>query len=120
MCGHHTDAGAGPGVYTSQGEQMGKTLVSVLPIAILCACGTPMVWQGPPGTGAQDLSDTRRDCYGRAQAWRSYNAQVYDQTSIETQVNGQLRAPNYLYRTADQLFQECMLAQGYKLVPQVQ
>lgn len=106
--------------YTSQGEQMGKTLVSVLPIAILCACGTPMVWQGPPGTGAQDVSDTKRDCYDRAQAWRSYNAQIYDQTSIETQVNGQLRAPNYLYRTADQMFEKCMVAQGYKLVPQVQ
>ena len=35
-------------------------------------------------------------------------------------MNGQTRAPNTLYRTADQLFEQCMVAQGYKLVPKAQ
>jgi hypothetical protein len=93
---------------------------AVLPLTLLFGCGTPMVWQGPPGTDQQDLAQTRSECLHQAEAWRSYNAQVYQQTSSQTEVTGQQRAPDDLYRTADQLFDRCMIAQGYKLVPQGQ
>lgn len=100
---------------------MGKNLAAaVLPMTLLCGCGTPLVWQGPAGTGQQDLAETRSECLHRAEAWRSHNAQVYQQTGVQTEVNGQQRAPNDLYRTADQLFEQCMVAQGYKLVPREQ
>jgi hypothetical protein len=90
---------------------------ALLPIALLCGCGTPMVWQGPPGTGQQELTATRSECQHKSEAWRSYNDQVYQQTSMQTEVNGQPRAPNELYRTAGQLFDQCMSEHGYKLVP---
>jgi len=73
-----------------------------------------MVWQGPPGTGQQDLAQTRSECQHQAEAWRTYNVQVYQQTSLQTDVTPDL------YRTADRLFDRCMIAQGYKLVPQGQ
>ena len=98
---------------------MGKNL-AVLPIALLCGCGTPLVWQGPAGTAQEDLAATRSECLHQSEAWRSHNDQVYQQTALQTEVNGQTRAPNTLYRTADQLFEQCMIAQGYKLVPKAQ
>lgn len=100
---------------------MGKKLAAaVLPITLLWGCGTRLAWQGPPGTGQQDLAEMRSECQHQAEAWRTYNAQVYQQTSLQTDVTGQQRAPDDLYRTADQLFERCMIAQGYKLVPQGQ
>jgi hypothetical protein len=93
---------------------------AVLPMALLFGCGTPMVWLGPPGTGQQDLADARSECLHQAEAWRSHNAQIYQQTSIQTEMNGQRRGPDDLYRTADQIFEQCMLAKGYQLVPRGQ
>ena len=97
---------------------MGKIpTAAILPMILLWGCGTPMAWQGPPGTGQQDLAETRSECLHQAEAWRSHNAQVSQQTVVQTDVSGQQRAPGDLYRTADQLFEQCMVAQGYKLVP---
>jgi hypothetical protein len=79
-----------------------------------------MVWQGPSGTGQQELSDAKRECLTRSQAWRSQGEQVAQQTVIPNESNGQQRASGYLYRTEEQLFDQCMVAQGYKLVPREQ
>ncbi len=96
-------------------------LVAALPLALLCGCGTPMVWQGPAGTGQQELADVKRECLSRAEAWRSQKEQVAQQSVIPTEGNQQQqRASGYLYNTQDQLFDQCMVAQGYKLVPHEQ
>ena len=95
-------------------------LVAALPLALLCGCGTPMVWQGPAGTGQQELSDVKRECLSRAEAWRSQKEQVAQQSVIPGELNAQQAASGYLYRTQDQLFDQCMVAQGYKLVPREQ
>lgn len=92
-------------------------LVAALPLALLFGCGTPMVWQGPSGTGQQELGDAKRECLSRAEAWRSHNEQVYQQTALPAEVSVQQRAPGDLYRTSDQVFDQCMRAEGYKLVP---
>jgi len=101
---------------------MRKTLLLmvVLPAVLLSGCGTPMVWQGPAGTSEQDLANTKRDCLNRSESWRQYNTQVTDQASIQTSGSGDPRATDEMYRTADQLYQRCMLAEGYRLVPRTQ
>jgi len=100
---------------------MRRTFVAAaLPLALLGACGTPMVWQGPAGTGQQELSDAKRECLTRSEAWHSQKAQVAQQTVIPTESTGQLPDTGYLYRTGEQLFDQCMVAQGYKLVPRNQ
>ena len=62
-------------------------LVAALPLALLCGCGTPMVWQGPAGTGQQELSDVKRECLSRAEAWRSQKEQIAQQSVIPAEVN---------------------------------
>ena len=95
-------------------------LVAALPLALLCGCGTPMVWQGPAGTGQQELSDVKRECLSRAEARRSQKEQVAQQSVIPAEVNEQQRVSGYLYSSQDQLFDQCMVAGGYKLVPREQ
>lgn len=101
---------------------MKKMLLSLimLPALLLCACGTPMVWQGPAGTSEQDLANTKRECLTRSESWRRYNTQVTDQASIQTSGSADPRSTDELYSTADRLYQQCMVAEGYKLVPRAQ
>ncbi len=96
---------------------MKNTLAAAALTALVFGCGTPMVWQGPPGSGEQELADTRSECRHQADAWRLHSDQIYQQTATQTEVNGQRRDPDDLYRTADRRFEQCMVAQGYKLVP---
>jgi hypothetical protein len=99
---------------------MRKLFVSavVLPIAVLFGCGTPLVWRGPAGTGEQDLADTKRACLARSEAWRGLNMQAYNQSgAMYNEMNNQRAVPGELYRSADQLFQQCMREEGYTLVP---
>ena len=91
-------------------------VVAALPVALLGGCGTPMVWQGPAGTGQQELSDAKRECLSRSEAWRSQKQQVAQQTVIPDPSSGQQNATDYFYQTEDRLFNQCMVAQGYKLV----
>jgi hypothetical protein len=87
----------------------------VLPFALF-GCGTPLVWQGPPGA---DLAGIRSECEHRAEAWRQHSDLMYQyQTAIDpTQtVNGPPRATEERYRNVDQIFADCMRDQGFTLV----
>ena len=90
-----------------------------LPVALLCGCGTPLVWRGPPGVGEQELRDVKRECLTRAESGRTLNMQVYDASAMD-QIEGPMQRPGKIgefYRSADQVFQQCMREQGYALVP---
>jgi hypothetical protein len=104
----------------AEGIMTKALLTAALPLALLCGCGTPMVWQGPSGTGQQELSDAKRECLTHAEAWRSHNELVYQQSVEPAEAIGNQRASADLYRTENQLFDQCMVAQGYKLVPREQ
>jgi hypothetical protein len=89
-----------------------------LPIAVLCGCGTPLVWRGPAGTSEQEQTDAKRECLTRAEAWRRLNMQAYDQSGVyQYEVNTRASVTGQLYASADQLFGQCMREQGYALVP---
>ena len=92
-------------------------LLAAVPLALLCGCGTPMVWQGPAGTGQQELSDVKRECLSRTEARREYNEQLYQQTVTQPEITSEPGAPGDFYRTGSRQFDRCMVAQGYKLVP---
>lgn len=100
---------------------MRAMFAATLIAAILSGCGTPLVWRGPAGTGEQDLADARHECYARSEAWRVHNEQLSQQDVTPMHgVNGDQRLPSNVYNTADKMFQDCMVAQGYRLVPATQ
>jgi hypothetical protein len=87
----------------------------VLPLALF-GCGTPLVWQGPPGA---DLDETRRECEHRADAWRQHSDLMYQSQAIvepAQNMNGPPRATEERYRAVEQIFADCMRDQGFALV----
>jgi hypothetical protein len=96
-----------------------KNLAATLvPLALLWSCGTPLVWRGPPGSGQQELAEARSECQHQAQAWGVQNAREYKPTPIDQGYGPQYQRQSVddFYRMTDQIFQRCMTDKGYALV----
>ncbi len=98
---------------------MKQNLIAALLLSIaVSACGSRLVWQGPPGSTREDVANASIACRQQADDWITR----YDQTYDGWDGMGDEQLPEgrggTLYNEASGIFDRCMLARGYELVPQ--
>ena len=82
---------------------------------LVTACGTPMMWQGPPGSTDQQLAQARYRCNQDVYDWKM---RMYPQLQKQTDPYFMTASVGMMNQRAEEMFNMCMGATGYNLVPQ--